>query len=269
MNRPDLLQAQRFELKYLVSERTAVEVRKFVSSFLQLDPFGQDKPQLSYPIHSLYLDSPHLGLYWETINGNKNRFKLRLRYYDDLPGSPVFFEIKRRQNDAIIKQRGAVKREAVALVMAGALPSDDLLLLKEPKHVAALKQFVRLTKERGAMPKAQVSYLREAWVHPDNNGVRITIDRDVTCAPYASLALDTAPRRAIRVFGKFCVVELKYTGRFPLWFGELARAHGFRQCSAAKYVDGLTALGEAPFSPAAEARQRSLDQLLQPREFLT
>lgn len=265
----DQLQTQRFELKYLVSERTAEGVRKFVSSILKLDPNGLNKPNFSYPIHSLYLDSPQLGLYWETVNGNKNRFKLRLRYYDDLPGSPVFFEIKRRQNDAILKQRGAVKRETVALVMAGALPSDDLLVLNEPKHVAALRQFVRLTKERCLQPKARVSYLREAWIHPENNGLRVTIDRNVTCAPHSSLALDTTPRRAIHVFGKFCVVELKYTGRFPLWFAELARAHGFRQCSAAKYVDGLSALGEAPFSPAAEARQRSLDQLLQPKEILS
>lgn len=244
-------------------------MRGFVSSFLKLDSFGLNQPYFSYPIHSLYLDSPHLGFYWETINGNKNRFKLRLRYYDNLPGSPVFFEIKRRQNDAILKQRGAVKREAVALAMAGAMPPDDLLVLNEPKHIAALRQFVRLAKERGAQPKAHVSYLREAWTHPENNGLRVTIDRHVTCAPHSVLSLDTMPSGAIRVFGDFCVVELKYTGRFPLWFSEMARINGFSQCSAAKYVDGLSALGEAPFSPEAEARQRSLDQLLQPKAILS
>src|ERR1051325_11441766 len=110
------LQLQRFELKYLVREELALAVRRFVSGYLEIDEFGATRPNLSYPVHSLYLDSDGLTTYWHTINGNKNRYKLRLRYYDDRPNSPVFFEIKRRMNDAILKQRGAVRREAVGWI---------------------------------------------------------------------------------------------------------------------------------------------------------
>jgi len=104
----DRLQLQRLELKYILSEERALALRDFVRSYLELDEYSVNQPNYSYRIHSLYLDSDEMTTFWETINGVKNRFKLRLRYYDDQPDSPVFFEIKRRVNEAILKQRGGV-----------------------------------------------------------------------------------------------------------------------------------------------------------------
>jgi hypothetical protein len=40
------------------------------------------------------------------------------------------------------------------------------------------------------------------------------------------------------------VLELKFTNRFPDWFKELVRVFGLMQCGAAKYVDGVTLVGE-------------------------
>lgn len=84
------MQKSRFELKYLINEETALKVRDFVRCYLAMDEFSIGKPNFSYAVHSLYLDSHDLKLYWTTINGDKNRYKLRLRYYDTKPGSPVF-----------------------------------------------------------------------------------------------------------------------------------------------------------------------------------
>ncbi len=116
------MQKQRFELKYLISEDTALMVRDFVRSYLDFDEYSVGKPNYSYPVHSLYLDSDALQLYWETINGNKNRYKLRLRYYSTHADAPVFFEIKRRVNNCIMKQRGGVRQECVPLLLKGHLP---------------------------------------------------------------------------------------------------------------------------------------------------
>src|SRR5438045_9275038 len=106
----DRMQQSRFELKYLISENTAQRVRDFVRCYLDMDEYSVGRPNYSYPVHSLYLDSDDLTLYWQTINGNKNRYKLRLRYYSTNPETPVFFEIKRRMNNCIMKQRGGVKQ---------------------------------------------------------------------------------------------------------------------------------------------------------------
>src|SRR3954451_5565037 len=152
----DKLQASRFEQKYIIDEDTALGLREFVRSYLELDENGVGKPNYSYPVHSLYLDSDDLSLYWQTINGNKNRYKLRLRFYNDIPDTPIFFEIKRRMNNCILKQRAAVRREAVPLLLSGQLPEESHLLSKGSKHLMALQNFCRLMEELNASPKAHI-----------------------------------------------------------------------------------------------------------------
>src|SRR3954449_7877213 len=120
----DRMQQSRYELKYLVTEETAAKVRDFVRCYIGLDEYGVGRPNYSYDVHSLYLDSDNLEIYWRTVNGDKNRFKLRLRYYSDHADTPVFFEIKRRMKDVILKQRGGVRQSAVTLVLNGHMPED-------------------------------------------------------------------------------------------------------------------------------------------------
>ncbi|MCX5714610.1 MAG: pyridoxal-phosphate dependent enzyme, partial [Candidatus Omnitrophica bacterium] len=90
----DRLLASRYEKKYFVNERTALQIRDYLTQYLDLDENSIGKPNFSYPIHSLYLDSPDLKCYYDTKEGNKNRFKLRVRYYDGNPDSPAHFEVK-------------------------------------------------------------------------------------------------------------------------------------------------------------------------------
>src|SRR5678809_1404731 len=170
----DRMQQQRFELKYLIPEETALLIRDFVRSYLEMDEYSVGRPNYSYPVHSLYLDSHELRLYWDTINGNKNRFKLRLRYYSTNPDTPVFFEIKKRMNNCILKQRGGVRHDAVEWLLAGHLPEYAHLVSKEPKQLIALQRFCELTQMIHAKPKVHIAYLREAYVHPTNNSVRVT-----------------------------------------------------------------------------------------------
>src|ERR1051325_4010342 len=133
--RRDPMQQQRFELKYLIPEETALLVRDFVRSYLQMDEYSVGRPNYSYPVHSLYLDSQQLRLYWDTINGDKNRFKLRLRYYSTNPETPVFFEIKRRMNNCILKQRGGVKHDSLPILLRGYLPEMNHLVSNNPKQL--------------------------------------------------------------------------------------------------------------------------------------
>ncbi len=121
----DRMQRQRFEQKYMLDEEQARIIREFIATHLELDENGVGKPNFSYPVHSLYLDSPELYTFWTTINGDKNRYKLRLRFYNDRPDSPVFFEIKRRMNNCILKQRGGVHKQAVERLLRGQLPDTE------------------------------------------------------------------------------------------------------------------------------------------------
>jgi len=245
----DKMQASRFEQKYIITEEVALQIRDFVRSYLELDEHGVGKPNFSYPVHSLYMDSDDLKLYWSTINGDKNRFKLRIRFYAGKPNAPVFFEIKRRMNNCIMKQRGGVKREAVDKLLAGHLPQPDDLISNDPKQLVALQRFCDLMHQIHAKPKVHIAYSREAYVPHDDNSARLTMDREVRSDPELTARLKPDLLNPILIWGSDIVLELKFTNRFPDWFRELVQIFGLRQCGAAKYVDGVALLGEYRLDP--------------------
>ena len=245
----DKMQASRFEQKYIITEEQALQIRDFVRSYLELDENGVGKPNYSYPVHSLYLDSDDLKLYWSTINGDKNRFKLRLRFYNNNPDTPVFFEIKRRMNNCIMKQRGGVRRDSVDWLLAGHIPEQAHMVSKDPKHLVALQNFCRQMQQIRAVPKAHIAYFREAYVPHDDNSARLTMDREVRTEPELTARLSTKMEQPVLIWGRDVVLELKFTNRFPDWFRDLVRVFGLRQCGAAKYVDGVATLGEYRLDP--------------------
>jgi hypothetical protein len=240
----DLLQAQRHELKYIIPEGLAERVRDFIQAYLELDPFGSLQSDRSYPVHSLYLDSPDLYLHQSTVNGDRNRYKLRLRFYENRPGAPVYFEIKRRENNAIYKERCPVRRDSVEAVLAGRFPCVEDLAEVSPAYERSLMTFCNCLNKLQAVPVAHVSYRREAWLSHGSNRVRITFDRHVMTCVERTVRLDPILRDPVRVFDGDVVLELKFTGRFPRWMRDLVQAFGLQQRSAAKYADGITRMAE-------------------------
>jgi hypothetical protein len=239
----DRLQTQRFELKYLVTERTARAIQQFVRCYLKPDDFAATLPDYSYPVHSLYLDSPQLTTYQAVQCGEKNRFKLRIRYYGNTD-QVVFFEIKRRMNDAITKLRANVHRSAVRGLLSGEPPQLRHLAKPDGKQLAALQEFCRLMHKLGATPRSHVAYSREAWMSAVNNSVRITFDRQVQCAPEFGSALQTGLGDPVTAFDNKVVLELKFIDRLPNWCNEMIRVFGLVRGGAPKYAQGVLLLGE-------------------------
>jgi hypothetical protein len=137
-----------------------------------------------------------------------------------------------------------VRRDAVDDLMAGQLPDPAFMISKDPKQFAALQNFCRLMMSINAKPKAHVGYLREAWISPQDNSVRVTLDRQVECHPEPTTRLSTEPGQLISTFGRNVILELKFTNRFPDWFRDLVRTFDTMQCGAAKYAEGVTIVGE-------------------------
>jgi hypothetical protein len=239
----DKMQRQRFELKYRLTEELAWQVRDFVAAHLDLDENGVGKPDYSYPVHSLYLDSDQLHTYWATVNGEKNRFKLRLRFYNDDPATPVFFEIKRRVDNVIFKQRGGVHKPAAAALLAGQLPEANHLVADDAKQRFALEHFLELVQVLDARPKVHICYRREAWVDPRGSHVRVTFDRHVLGEPRPIVHFATEPVNPVRPFGQQVILELKFTNFYPLWFRQLVERFDLVRASAAKYCESVEQIG--------------------------
>jgi hypothetical protein len=252
----DRMQRQRFEQKYMLDENQAAALRPFLLAHMELDENGVGKPDFSYPVHSLYLDSETLATFWSTINGDKNRYKLRLRFYNDNPDSPVFFEIKRRLNNCILKQRAGVRKEAVPWLLAGHLPGPEHLLRNDSKSLIAIQNFLKLVEQLNARPLAHVAYLREAYVDPGNDNVRVTLDRAVRTEARPEPIFTTMMKNPSLPFGDRVILELKFTDRFPDWCRHIVEHFGLMQCGAAKYCEGLAGLPEYGVSHAGDFREQ-------------
>jgi hypothetical protein len=239
----DRAQRERREIKYLIREDEALAIRSYLSSYLDPDENAVGKPDYSYAVHTLYLDSNHLATYRAANDGDRNRFKLRIRYYDEDPLSPVFFEIKRRINEGIVKQRARVKREAVHSLLAGESPMPEHLYKWSDRQWADLLDFWHLVERLQAAPRAHNAYMREAYVNADAT-VRVTIDRAVRIGTEFGGELGTEIIDAVEVFAGAVILELKFTERMPTWLIEMVQGFELKSSGAAKYVRGVEMLGE-------------------------
>lgn len=253
-------QSQRFEMKYLIDGDRSQAIRDFLLPWLELDCYGATQSDRSYPVHSLYLDSSDLALCQSTINGERNRYKLRVRFYERSDDAPVYFEIKRRENNAIYKERCPVHRTAALEILAGRLPEKQDLVGGDPGEERALHHFFQIRNQLSARPVAHVNYRREAWHGAGGNRIRVTFDRDVRTRPETRFLFDQNPDHGILVFDRAVVLELKFTGSFPPWMAEMVRIFDLTSCSAAKYVDGVLGMEEQRLLLPAPHRPRILEQ---------
>lgn len=232
----EVLQSSRFELKYVIPESCARAIRDFGRSYLVPDRFAVNLPNHEYDVCSLYLDSPDMVLCRATQQGMRNRFKLRIRYYDERPQSPAWFEIKSRQDGIILKQRTPVKKGSVRRLLHRHQPSPLDMLKPDGRAFGSLQRFCGLSKTIGANACVFVSYRREAYVAPDNNSLRVTFDRHIKGARYRNEPCPTNRNGWVKAAVPGVVLEIKFTNRFPDWLAELVRAFDLERCSVAKYV---------------------------------
>ena len=228
----------RHEIKYRITESKAAAVEQFIRPYLQLDRYSKLRRDRSYPIVSLYLDSENMLLCKQTLRGHKNRFKLRIRSYTDEPGYPRFFEIKRRMNTIIIKNRARVRDQDVVTLLSGSsLPPQEYSTDEK-----TLSQFQLYMKSINAKPKVLIRYLRQAYEDTSHNRVRVTFDRElcynVTSSPEVLLNGQGWQHHPISRGG--VILEIKFTARYPAWLARMVGCLNLRQESFSKFATSIT-----------------------------
>lgn len=228
----------RYELKYLISESQTEAMEQYIKPYLDLDRYSKLQPQGYYPIVSLYVDSPGLRLCRETLEGKKNRFKLRIRSYSDDPQYPAFFEIKRRINRVILKSRARVRHQDIGMLLRGGrLPEQDF-----KTDLQALSQFQLYTQHIKAGPMSLVRYLRKAYEGGSHNRVRVTFDRElcykVTDRPAVTLGGSGWQTNHFSMKG--VILEIKFTGTYPIWLSRMVACFGVQARGISKYASSIT-----------------------------
>jgi len=232
------LLAKRYELKYRIPESTAIAIRSFVRGYLDVDKYALKQPDRQYPICSLYLDSPRFDLFHETVFDKCNRFKLRVRGYDDDPNSPLFFEIKRKLNRIIYKSRARVGKQMLRPILSGSYVPRDL----PEKDRKTLKQFMHYCQCLQARPTVLIRYMREAYENQTDSKVRITFDRQLSCQYVNSPIFTMNGRGWHTVPIDFVILEIKFTASFPAWLKDMVRLFDLNRQSMSKYCSSVRQL---------------------------
>jgi SPX domain protein involved in polyphosphate accumulation len=234
----------RFELKYLADRRLIDGFRAELPAKLDRDPHGVDG---FYPVWSTYYDTRGLHFYWEKIDGEKFRRKLRIRHYgtpDDLDDqAPVWVEIKQRVNRVTQKRRVRLPYRQARQLTAGRAPA-----VFEPGDEAVIEEIQVLAAQNHLVPTTVVGYVREAYLGRDeDSGLRVTIDSRIRGRD-RDLDLGQRAENRFIVPPHLSVVEVKVNERVPYWLTELIARHNVNLIRVSKYVQSVEAFGRAPRS---------------------
>lgn len=217
----------RSELKYLISEEVAERVRNAVVPWMDVDPHTNSLTE-RYPVHTIYLE-----IYRKSVNKEADRFKLRMRFYDDEPSSPVFLEVKRADGGRSVKSRVAVARDAAASVFSADFGENPATDNGDREFWDAVFRFK-------ARPIIHIAYDREAFVGAGEAGTRLTMDRQVRFEP-APKGLSTKMQTPIPIWNGKVILEVKFAHTMPEYLDELIQSLGLQSANASKYIKGVHA----------------------------
>jgi hypothetical protein len=239
----------RYELKYVVEEDRARAIADYVKGYLRPSPHNDSGPIPGHPVISLYMDSPNYFLYRQVFEGHRNRFKLRIRFYDNDWKHPAVLEIKHRKGDVIAKDRAVITREGVRKFLTEGWPNpshwpDVGLLVKSKRQFDVYYEFWRLANLLRARGAFYISYVREVFESDEDEELRVTLDRHVHGTWYDGTGRLHVPPEGLPPASNTepyfiprdgVILEMKYDERAPRWMYDLAKIFNLRRQSFCKY----------------------------------
>ena len=228
---------KRRELKYLLDERQAANIRKLVEKRASPDEHGTSV------VNSVYLDTPDWLLARRSLEKPPYKEKLRVRAYGaahpahaagTAEEDTAFIEVKKKYRSTVYKRRIAVSRRDAEAFLAG----DSSMLGSGPTD----REIANFVDRYGTL-RASVCLTcrREAFVPKDDSGFRITFDSDIRwrregLSPFA-------PPSGERIVPKgSLLMELKCCGSMPLWMARFLSVEGIRRQSFSKYGSAYRAI---------------------------
>lgn len=241
------IQLERREAKYVIPPHVARRAVELAAPFCSPDPHGSGTPS-EYVITTLQLDNPGMSLHMAKEYETYNRFKLRVRTYGDPGSSPVFMEVKQKIGSSIRKIRLRVPFDlwSESLIRD---PGTLMHAFASNAEQKAFLNFVRLTREIGAIPYVLVRYTRESYFGKNDHYARISVDRNLQYLPtrswngwgrgckWRSMDSVSAQRKDFGFSG--VILELKTLGNAPLWMIDIVEQLGLEQMGNCKYSTAI------------------------------
>ena len=248
MSTPQTAPSAHFEIRYLINGELALRLRDYVREYLDFEEWCVGQPDFSAPVETLYLDSPDLRLFWDTVARPDNHLQLRVRRLHGAHNGPVTLEIKRRCVEGVRKEKALLTLPGMETLLGGELPEHDPLLRNSSGAMFTIEHFWELMQKFNARPCLRVTYAREGYVNDDGT-IAVNFDRGVSAESRAKPLLKRPLASHWRMPRGQVVLELKFRDRFPEWFREMTETFDLSPTDVCKYRAGLDGLGANPGAP--------------------
>lgn len=215
----------RVEDKFACNEVELFLLQKRLNAILHSD--SNQLNEHGYTITSVYFDDISDSHLQDTIDGNKQREKYRIRIYN---GSldVIKLEVKYKKYNRVFKRSKTITEKQMRRLLKGVCIEQDEMSLEDP-----ITLFNIAIKERKIKPKVIVEYERKAFVFEPGN-VRITLDRNLR----GSFQCDMFGNSDIycqRIKGFSNVLEVKYDEVLPGFIAQIIELGNLQQTSFSKY----------------------------------
>lgn len=239
------LHFQRLEFKYILDAKQFKEIRETLCNYVELDKFVSNTRHGFYEVLSLYYDSPRFYSYWEKIDGAKKRRKIRLRTYrtDGVLSPNMFFEIKRKHDSIVLKDRFVLKgNDYKNLIERGDFFNSDSMNDSNRKEI--LEEFHSVKGRSCISPKILISYNREPYLGKFNKNVRITFDYAIKAKRGEHLLHDE--NGFVDLSGTKVIMEIKFKGALPFYIENIIKTYNLERVPYSKYCEGVEACYTLP-----------------------
>ena len=218
----ETLKTLRHELKYVIPYREMLNLRMELDKVLTLDRGG------SYLVRSLYFDDFHDTDYYDKLNGEMLRKKVRLRTYD--PKSNLTkLEIKAKNDIHQLKESLILDKKESEKIIKGNY--DNLLLMDNPLAQKMHELFVL-----GYRPKVIIEYDRIAYI--TNTTTRITFDLNVRKSNDFDNFFDKDLNFYELTNKNDVILEVKFDRFLEPYIGKILEKYTNRYQSISKYIMG-------------------------------
>lgn len=225
------LKPYRSEIKYILTKHDVILLQNKLCTILDKD---KNMVNGNYKVRSLYFDDYKNTSYYQVLDGISERWKWRIRYYND-DISYICLEKKYKIN-------GLINKKSVVITKKQALDIINLTNIKvEKSNSDLLNEFYLSILQRNLRPKIIVDYNRIPYVYSSFN-IRITIDFNLA-ASYQINEIFNKDLCMVPVMEKNkYILEVKYDNYIPDYIKNKIGINYLERTSYSKYLQSILVL---------------------------
>ncbi len=218
------------------------KLRTNLLGYVEYDEYALLRPEREYTVRSIYLDSYDYKCYYEKLDGTHTRRKFRIRGYNRKEGnSKVFFEIKRKNENFVSKDRALVPFQVLddSLGRVWSTPVRDE---EDRKYLNNFHYYYDLERLE---PKVLVVYDREPFQCKFGSALRITFDKNLRCRAVSGYESLYEEQGLMRLMKHEFVLEIKFYQVLPRWIDRVIGKFNLTRLSVSKYTSSIDGPGRS------------------------